>query len=259
MNRNPTTRQRPNEIIREARRMSQTMAESLGRAVRSGRLRLRLTQAELAARVGIHQTALSRIELGHGVHVPLGVWVALGLATGQPLAVSFSRPVGETREPSDAGHLAMQERLLELARATGRTATFELPTRSTSPRYSIDVCVRDPHHRVLIVQEAWNTFGDLGAAIRSTNRKTAEAADLAAIMDDGSRYRVATVWVVRATAANRSLVARYPHIFHSGFPGSSRSWTRALTDGEAPPDAAGLVWLDPETGRISEWRKPRPR
>jgi hypothetical protein len=150
----------------------------------------------------------------------------------------------------------MQERLLDLARRTGRTATLELPTRAADPRYSIDVCVRDARHRVLILQEAWNTFGDLGAAVRSTNRKTVEAADLAAAVDDGRPYRVATVWIVRATATNRTLVARYPHIFRTAFPGSSRTWSKALTHGDSPPDGAGLVWLDPATGRISEWRKP---
>jgi hypothetical protein len=213
----------------------------------------------VGARVGVQQTWISRIELGHGQGVPLGVWVALGVALKRPLAITFSRPLGADREPSDAGHLALQERLLELARATGRTATFELPTRSRDPRYSIDVCVRDPRHRVLIVQEAWNTFGDLGAAVRSSNRKTAEATDLAAIVDDGPPYRVATVWVVSSTAANRALLGRYPHVFRAAFPGSSRSWARALTDGDAPPDAAGLVWIDPATGRISEWRQARVR
>jgi transcriptional regulator with XRE-family HTH domain len=220
-------------------------------------LRLRLTQKQVAIRIGVHQSAISRIELGRGTHVPLTVWVALGMVLRQPLAISLSRPLGDAREPSDAGHLAMQERLLELARATGRTATFELPTRAADPRYSIDVCVRDARHRVLIVHEAWNTFGDLGAAVRSTNRKTAEAADLAVISDDGPPYRVATVWVVRSTAANRALVARYPHIFRTAFPGSSRSWSRALTEGDPPPNTAGLVWLDPAKGLITAWRRPR--
>jgi transcriptional regulator with XRE-family HTH domain len=225
--------------------------------VRSARLNLRLTQAELGDRVGVRQGWISRIELGHGQGVTLELWVALGMVLGQPLAITFSRPPGQARGPSDAGHLAMQERLLDLARRTGRTAAFELPTRAADSRYSIDVCVRDARHRVLIVQEAWNTFGDLGAAVRSTNRKTAEATDLAAVVDEGTPYRVAVVWVVRSTAANRMLAARFPHIFRSAFPGSSRSWVRALADGEDPPAAAGLVWLDPATGRISEWRKPR--
>lgn len=228
----------------------------MGEGVRSGRKRLRLKQHELAAEVGLDATRISQIEAGRGHGVPLHTWVAMGVALERPLAISFTRPLGETREPVDAGHLGMQERLLALAGATGRKATFELTTRPSDPRHSIDVCVRDADHRVLIVQEAWNTFGDIGAATRSTNRKAAEAAELAAIVDDGPPYRVATVWVVRPTAANRTLISRYPQVFRSAFPGSSRAWVRALTRGSAPPVEPGLVWLDPGSGRVTEWRRP---
>jgi transcriptional regulator with XRE-family HTH domain len=248
-------RQRPTQTIREATRLSTTMAEALGRAVRAGRVPLHLTQAQLGARVGVHQSEISRIELGRGRAVPLYLWVALGVALDRPLAIQFTRPLDEPREPAGAGHLAMQERLLELARSTGRPATFELPTRPMDPRYSIDVCVRDDRHRVLVIQEAWNTFGDLGAAIRNTTRKAAEAVDLAATIDDGPPYRVATCWIVRSSAANRALIGRYPQVFRSAFSGSSRLWTQAITKGEPPPARPGLVWLDPSTGRVSEWRR----
>ncbi len=237
--------------------MAQVIAINLGQAVRAGRLRLRLTQADLARRVGVKQAWISRIELGHGGGVPLELWVALGVALGSPLAVTLSRPLGEPREPADAGHLAMQERLLALARATGRPASFELPTRPSNPRASIDVCVRDGRHRVLLIQEAWNTFGDFGAAIRSTNRKIAEASDFAATIDDGPPYLVAAVWVVRPSAANRKLVASYPQIFRSAFPASSRAWVAALTTGAPPPTRPGLVWLDPTSGRVTAWRRGR--
>lgn len=242
--------------MREASRRTASVALSLGGSVRNGRRRFHLTQAALGERIAVDQTRISQIERGEGAGVPLELWVALGVALNMPLAIGFSRPLGEMREPTDAGHLAMQERLLALARATGRRTTFELPTRPADPRRSIDVCVGDDPNRVLIINEAWNTFGDLGAAIRSTNRKAAETADLAAVVDDGPPYRVATVWVVRPTAANRALIARYPQIFRSAFPGSSRAWMRALTLGSAPPVEAGLVWLDPRSGRVTEWRKP---
>jgi transcriptional regulator with XRE-family HTH domain len=237
------------------RSLTQAMADALGRAVKQGRTRVGLTQAQLAARVGVQQSSISRIELGHGRVVPLELWIALGVALGRPLAVTFSRPLGETREPNDAGHLAMQERLLALARTTGRTATFELPTRPSDPSRSIDVCVRDARHRTLIIEEAWNTFGDVGAAARSTTRKAAEAADLAAMIDEGPPYRVASVWVVRPSSANRALLARYPGIFAAACPGPSRGWAEALTGNGAPPADRGLVWLDPASGRMSEWRR----
>jgi hypothetical protein len=117
------------------------------------------------------------------------------------------------------------------------------------------VCVRDTRNRVLIIQEAWNTFGDIGAAVRSSNRKEIEARDLAATIDGGPPYRVASVWVVRPSATNRTLLARYPEIFRSAFPGSSRRWAAALRTGSPPPGAAGLVWLEPTSGRILEWRR----
>jgi hypothetical protein len=122
------------------------------------------------------------------------------------------------------------------------------------PSRSIDVCVRDAGNRVLLIEEAWNTFGDVGAAARSTARKSAEAADLAATIDDGPPYRVASVWVVRPSAANRTLLARFPAIFGAACPGSSREWVRALMTAAAPPRDPGLVWLDPATHRITEWR-----
>lgn len=236
--------------------MTAAIALTLGAEVRSERLRLGMRQRDLAVRIDVRQGWISKIERGQGRGAPLELWVALGLALRRPLAISFTRPLGEMREPVDAGHLAMQERLLELARASGRVATFELPTRPADPRRSIDVCVRDVAHRVLIIQEAWNTFGDIGAATRSTNRKAAEAAELAAIVDDGPPYGVATVWVLRPNAANRALIGRYPQIFRSAFPGSSRAWVKALTTGSGPPTEPGLVWLDPRSGRVTEWRRP---
>jgi transcriptional regulator with XRE-family HTH domain len=251
------TRHRPTETLREAARLSTAKTEAVGRGVRSARTRLNLNQAELAARVRMHQSTISRIELGRGGSVPLDAWVVLGVALGRPLAVSLTKPLGDSPALADAGHLAMQECLLAFARATGRTATFELPTRPIDPRHSIDVCVRDARQRVLIVQEAWNSFGDLGASVRSTNRKAAEATDLAAAIDDGPAYRVACVWIIRPTATNRVLIRRYPQIFRAAFPGSSRDWSLALPVGLAPAARRGLVWLDPVGGRMTAWRPSR--
>ncbi len=188
---------------------------------------------------------------------PLQTWVALGIALGRPLAVSFSRPLGEQRGAVDAGHLEIQEHILRLAHATGRHGTFELPTRPADPARSTDVGIRDDRNRALIQVECWNTFGDLGAAIRATHRKAAEAAAqaIASTVADTDPYRVASVWVVRANAGNRALIARYPHIIDSTFPGSSRRWCRALIEGTDPPAEPGLVWFDPATGRLTEHRR----
>lgn len=248
-------RHRPTEFDRDVERLVASIAGTLGRAVRAGRTASRMTQADLGARVGIHQTWVSDIELGRGAGVPLHLWVALGIAIDRPLAMSFSKPLTQARV-ADAGHLEMQEALLAMAAVTGRRAVAELPTRPLDPTHSIDVAVWDEPQRTLIIQEAWNTFGDIGAAIRSTHRKRAEAADLAIVLARDDRpVRVAVVWVVRSSAANWALLSRYPHLFSSTFDGSSRAWVRALASGTPPPDRPGLVWFDPATRQIAPRRR----
>lgn len=226
------------------------LVATLGQQVRLARRRARVTLRTLAKRVGISAARLSEIERGLGGGAPIQTWVSLGIALERPLAVAFTRPLDETRGPVDAGHLEIQEFLLSLATSTGRDGTFELPTRPSDPTRSTDVGIRDIRHRCRILAECWNTFGDLGAAVRATHRKAAEAA--ATWPDD----RIATVWVVRATAANRAALARYPHILAAAFPGSSRRWVQALMNGEIqPPAEPGIVWFDPATGRLTEHRR----
>jgi transcriptional regulator with XRE-family HTH domain len=240
------------EGVREA----QALAATLGGAIRAAREARRMTLESLASRVGLSRARLSQIERGEGTGTPLRTWIALGIALGRPLAVAFTKPLGDAIRTADAGHLDIQEHVLGLARGTGRHGSFELPTRPTDPSLSTDVGIRDDRHRVLIHTECWNTFGDLGAAIRATNRKAAEAAAhaIATAAGDANPYRVATVWVVRASAPNRAPLARYPHIIDAAFPGSSRRWIAALTHGTEPPPDSGLVWFDPSTTRLTEHR-----
>ena len=226
------------------------LVATLGQQVRAARRAARLTLRTLARAVGIGAARLSEVERGLGRGAPIATWVSLGIALKRPLSIALTRPLDTTRGPADAGHLLIQEFVLGLAHATGRPGTFELPTRAADPTRSTDVGIRDVRHGVRILAECWNTFGDLGDAARSTHRKSAEAA--ATWPDE----RIATVWVVRTTAANRRLLARYTHILAASFPGSSRAWVRALARGDsAPPAEPGIVWYDAATGRLSEHRR----
>ena len=231
----------------EARRIAAT----LGGNVRARRRSLRVTQSELGQRIGLAQSRISDIERGLGVGLPLEIWVALGIALGQPLAVSFSRPTDTAASLADAGHLDVQEYLLEIGRRNGRSGAFELPTRPSDPWQSIDVGHLDERHDCLIIEEAWNRIGDLGAAARSSARKVAE---MERRSDAG---RVALCWVVRDSHANRAIVRRYPEIIAARFPGSSVAWVEALEHGAAPPNEPGIVWFDPSRRRLRPLRLRR--
>ena len=225
------------------------IAATLGGKVRAARRARHLTLVGLARRVGVSPTRLSEIERGLGARAPLETWIALGIALERPLAIDLSRPLGSTRSTADAGHLEIQETILRLARATGHLGTFELPTRPIDPSRSTDVGLRDPRHRTRILAECWNTFGDLGAATRATHRKEHEAR----LTWPGDR--IATVWVIRSSATNRAILDRYPLILEAAFPGSSRLWVAALTEGTQPPDEPGIVWFDPAAGSLRERRR----
>lgn len=230
----------------------------LGADVKASRRRRRDTQAVLARRVGISRARVADIESGSATGVPLEVWFALGEAQGRPLRVEYVRDRME--EPADAGHLAIQELVLRLGDAAGYEGRFELATRPADPSRSSDAPLIDRHRRRMVLVECWNSFGDLGAAARSSDRKLAEAAGLAAVLGgDAGPFRIGACWLVRDTLRNRHLLARYERIFQSRFPGSSAAWVKALTVGAPLPNEPGLVWCDVAATRLFARRRRASR
>ena len=198
---------------------------------------------------------MSAIERGLGGSHTLDAWQRLALAAGRPLIVNLQRdPLEDT---ADARHLAMQELVLRLGRRAGFTGSFELSHRQLEPWRSTDVGLRDDRRRILILIECWNSFGDVGAAARASNRKLAEAEQLAVFLGGDRPYRVATCWVVRDTARNRALLERYPEAFAARLPGSSRAWVDGLTRATAVPAEPALVWCDRAATRLFAWRRRR--
>jgi transcriptional regulator with XRE-family HTH domain len=237
----------------EAERRAREQRARIGAEIQTLRERRRLTRTELAKRAGLGRMVEGRIE--RGVANPdLEALQRIAVALGRPLVVSFGGRDPEDL-PADAGHLAMQELVLRLGRGAGSTGSFELATKPAEPWRSADVGLAAPTQHRLIHVECWNTIGDIGAAARSSARKQAELADLA-MARWGASARTGLVWVVRATARNRALVTRYPEVFASRFPGSSRGWVEALTRGDPPPNEPGLVWCNVEATRLFAWRRP---
>ena len=215
-----------------------------------------MKQASLAARVGISQARLADIEAGRGGGAPLEVWFALAEALGRYLRFEFARD--PLQEPSDAGHLPIQELVLRVAHAGGWERAFEARSRALGTDRSVDVRLLDRIGRRLVIAECWNTFGDLGAAARSSNDKVRDAEQQAvAIAGEGEPFEVGLVWIVRDTKANRALVNRYEHIFATRFPGSSAQWVATLTRRGPMPKEPGLIWCDVNATRLFARRNGR--
>lgn len=250
----PSKRRTVTELVAESKQAAAQEQHRLGSDLRLRRRRRRLSQQALAKAAGLSRQMLVRMELGLGGSVPNHRWHAVAFALG----TKFSSELGRDQEEAtaDAGHLAIQELLLRLGATAGFGRAFELPTKPVNPSLCADVAWRDDARRVLTVLEAWNSIGDVGSGRRSFTRKLAEAEDLATARWGTQSHRVVGCWVICATQRNRALIARYPEVFGSAFPGSSAAWARALSVGEAPPDAPGLVWCDVACTRVFAWRRP---
>jgi transcriptional regulator with XRE-family HTH domain len=217
--------------LREAR----AIAANLGRDARATRRRRKLTQSQVGAMVDLGQSEVSYLERGHGARTSIETWVAIGIALERPMAIGFSRDVVEPL--IDAGHLAAQELLIRLATEAGWRASFEVRAESGAFGISTDVVLAG--HETVVLAEIWNRIDDLGAGVRSTDRK------LVAAPPDAR-----SVWLLVDTAANRRIVRRFPAVLRARFRGSSAGWVRALVVGGPPPAEPGLVWVDVRTHRI---------
>lgn len=243
---------RRSSVSIQARRALQPLLTREGSKIRRARKRRRWTQDELAPRAGVSQSTISEIERGVGGSLSLETWQQVATVLGLRLDLTLGRDALE--EPVDAGHLAVQELVLRLGRLAGYRRTYELATKPSDPSLSTDVGLTDDANRRLIQVECVNTFGNINAAIRSSDRKRAEAEATAISIGHGQPYAVHQVWVVRATRRNRALLSRYPELFAARFTGSSKRWVNTLGTGAAPPNEVGLVWCDVNATRLFEWR-----
>lgn len=256
-------RRNRSQLAADARQRNHAQLNLLGIELRSSRKRRRWRLADISERTGLSISAISAIERGRGGTFSLDTWQLVSMAAGRGFEGKLLADVHA--EPADAGHLGIQELVLRLARAFRVNRTFELPTKPADPTRSADVGLRDDRRRLLVLIECWNTIGNVGAAARSSERKRAEAEAFAVaigpVQDDETvnPHRVHICWVVRATARNRALVARYPEVFATRFPGSSARWVCALTKGAEPPEEPGLVWCDLGATRLFAWRRPGRR
>ena len=221
-------------------REANAIAGNLARDLRSTRRRRHLNQTQLGDKVGVSQAEISALEAGAGAKTSIETWVAIGIALDRPVAIGFSRDVVEPLQ--DAGHLAAQELVIRLAAAGGWQASFEVPSNPADPRHATDILLTKAASTTVLV-EVWNRVDDLGAGVRSSDRKLAEGRGRA----EGP---VASCWVLVDTAANREIVRRYPAVLRSRFSGSSAAWVRSLTIASEPPFTAGIVWADLKSARL---------
>ena len=222
------------------------VARRLGTGLREARLAAGLRQREVAARAGVSQPEVSRLEGGHGSDAGIDTWAACAAAVGLQLAAFLEGAPGADL-PRDIEHLRRQNLVVATALAGGWRAEPESALQGDGPRArSIDVLLTRVPSREAAVVEVWDLLTDGGAAMRGLEAKVLATRDRL-----GPGWRVRGLLVVRGTQRNRSLIGGLAALFAARYPASSHTFLRALREPGTPlPDADGLAWTDVRGARL---------
>lgn len=237
----------------EGRRRAAIVGRRIGIGLRESRLALRMSQARAADRAGIFQASWSRIERGVTGAASLETLASCAAAVGTQLAAFIEARPG-TDLPRDIEHLRRQELVIELSRGGDWAAQPELAIDPRAVRSrSIDVHLARFGGAERAIVEIVDLMADGGAEFRNLTDKVAAVRRIAG---DGARVR--GLLVLRATARNRAIVAEFPGLFATRFPGSASQWLRALSDPTvAMPDGDGLIWSTVRGDRLFAAVLPR--
>lgn len=197
----------------------------LGRQVRAQRVRTGLTQAEIAATAGTSPSTISRMELGHGGTVPLGLWLSVADAVG---ANVIAAPRGRESIHLDAfAQLALDGGWV-LGGRHGDACWFDRPPH---PIRYVSTVLR-PAERLVV--RVVTVLTDLRV---ESERLASDVAGIHATTDAG-RAVAGLVLVVR-TARNVRIAGRESRR-------SSGAWFRAIRGPRAGmPAWPGVVWMTP--------------
>ena len=222
------------------------VAKRLGIGLRDGRLAAGLPQREVAARAGVSQPEIAKLEGGHGTDTGVDTWAACGAAVGLQLAAFFEAAAGADM-PRDIEHLKRQNLVIAMAASGGWHAEPEAALAGDGPRpRSIDVLLTRSARREAAVVEVWDLILDGGQVMRTLEAKVLDTRGRL-----GATWRVEGLLIVRGTQRNRRLIGDLAALFAARYPASSHAWLRALSKSVVPmPDAEGLAWTDVRGDRL---------
>jgi hypothetical protein len=203
-------------------RMARDLPLEFGREVRAARLRMRRSQAKIAAAAGVSQPLISKMELGRGGGVPLATWSTVAGVLGLQLELV---PLMDGR----AG--PWQRLIVETARSGDWTAS------STGD----ETLLSRGDDRVVV--HAWDVVTVV----------TADADRLMAAMarEGEAGGRVSGIVVIPGTGDNRRRVSELRAELRDAFPARANAWYAALVNPHRPmPAAPGILWAFPDGTRL---------
>jgi transcriptional regulator with XRE-family HTH domain len=189
-----------------------------GAAIRTIRIRKRLTQAELAAAASVSRGTVSRVERGLLDDVTLGVLAATCRALEIRLDLLLRWRGGELDRLLNAGHAGLLEAVSRrFARLPGWISLPEVTFSIYGERGSIDILAWHAASRSLLVVELKTAIVDVHDLLATLDRKRRLATQIG--RERGWDAATVSVWVaVSDTLTNRRRVAAHETALRSVLP-----------------------------------------
>jgi transcriptional regulator with XRE-family HTH domain len=216
------------------------MRTNVPRAIRLLRMRARLRQADLAARVGLARDTVSRIERGELDGLSLRSLERITRGLHADLAVEVRWRGADLDRLVDRVHAVVQDAAAQRLTRTRWRVFPEVSFNHYGDRGSCDLVAWHAPSRMLLVVEVKTRIGNLEETLRRLDVKARLGRQLAAELSLPPPCIVTRALVVAESHGARRVIAGHPALFarfqHRGR--GAFAWLRT------PSGAAGLLWFE---------------
>jgi len=218
----------------------------LGRIARALRHRLAWRQSDVAARAGVSQDLVSRIERGQVDTIPVRKIRGVVAAVGGELELHVRWRGGQLDRLLDEGHAALVGMTANLLVRAGWQVEVEVSFAVFGERGSIDLLAWHPATGILLVVEVKTEIASVEETLRRHDVKVRLAGQVARERSGRVARSSTRLLVVADTSTSRRRIARHEAIFARPYPARGETLRRWLRD--PGPLAGGLIFLSPAHG-----------
>jgi transcriptional regulator with XRE-family HTH domain len=224
----------------------------VGNTFRAIRVELRLRQADVAAKAGVSQQTVSKIECGRigGISIDTFCKVAEVLDADVPLTPRWRGP--KLDRLLDRRHALIQNRAAELLLTPGWIVRTELSFNQYGDRGSVDVLGWLPSSRALVIVEVKTEITGLEETLRILDMKRRIVPGLARRELGWHARAVAVVLVMPDATTHRVLIERHSALVSASLPARTvaiRNWLAAPAG-----DLSGVWFLRDTSHGGAKWR-----
>jgi len=238
-----------------------------GTTFRAIRLELRLRQSDVAARAGVCQQTVSRVESGRFGSVAVDSVRAAAEAIEADLTMGLRWRGPSLPRLLDRRHARLQDRVVQLLSAARWEVHVEESFNHFGERGSVDVLAWRADRRALLLVEIKTELVDLQDTIRTIDMKARVVPIVACATRDWRPAAVTSVLVLPDANVHRSAVARHRALLGVALPARTREIRTWLDDPSGPLRG---IWFLPNilgedtkrsagtTRRVRRKNRPRP-